>query len=60
MQRVFRSFTGNHLQSATVFSEMYSVWLLDARHNPLHVENKMAVIFLAQFHSHKLSVKTAR
>jgi len=45
MQRVFRSFTGNHLQSATVFSEMYSVWLLDARHNPLHVENKMAVIF---------------
>ena len=35
--------------NATVFSDLYSVWLLDARQNPLHVENNMAVIFERNF-----------
>ena len=37
-------FTSIYLQIATAFSDMYSV-ILDASHNPLHADNKMAVTF---------------
>ena len=31
---------------ASAYSDMYSIYLLDASHNPLHVDNKTAVIFV--------------
>ena len=38
-------FTSIYLQIATAFSDMYSVYILDASHNLLQADNKMAVTF---------------
>ena len=38
-------FTSIYPQIATAFSDMYSDHILEASHNPLHADNKMAVTF---------------